>query len=88
MNEIAQFETPCRYREGGMYCSNGHIYVMEPGNQMATLAMMEDGPVKCAKCNGVGYILTPMGEQLVTMVWRHVERRVVDLIEEMKPLGE
>ena len=86
MNEIAQFEVPCHYRNGHMYCSSGHIYVMEPGNEMASLAMMEDGPVKCPACTGVGYILTPSGKQLVEMVWRHMERRVADLVQDIKPL--
>ncbi len=88
MNEIPQFEVPCHYHEGKMYCSDGHLYVMEPDNQMASLATMEDGPVRCPACNGLGYILTPAGQQLVDMVWRHLERRVADLVQEIKPLDE
>jgi hypothetical protein len=86
MNEISQFEVPCSYRSGGMYCSSGHIYVMEPGGEIAVLAKMEDGPVRCLRCEGVGYILTPMGKQLIEMMWRHMERRVADLVEEIKPM--
>ena len=88
MNEISQFESPCHYRAEKMYCSNGHLYVMEPDNQMATLATMDDGPVKCPACNGVGYILTPAGSQLIEMIWRHLERRVTDQILSLKPLDE
>jgi hypothetical protein len=86
VNEIAQYEIPCRYRDGNMYCSSGHIYVMEPESTMAALALMEEAPLKCPCCKGSGHILTTEGEQLVEMMWRHLERRIADLIQEIKPL--
>jgi hypothetical protein len=88
MNEISQFEVPCHYHEGKMYCSLGWLYVMEPDNQMATLAIMDEVPLKCPACNGVGYILLPAGEQLIEMIWRHLEKRVTDQILTIKPLDE
>lgn len=69
-----------------MYCSHGHIYVMEPDNQMASLALFEDTPLTCPACKGMGYILTPAGKQLIDMVWRHLERPITGLIQEIKPL--
>lgn len=86
MNEIQQFESPCHYRLDGMYCSSGHLYIMEPGNEMAKLATMEEVPMRCPACNGLGFILSPAGVQLVDMIWRHLERRVVDLVNELRPL--
>jgi len=85
MNEISQFEVACKYRDGKMYCSGGHLYVLEPDNSMATLAVMDDGPIRCPACDGKGYILTPAGEQLIDMIWRHTERRVTDLVHELRP---
>lgn len=84
MNEIAQFECPCHYHDGRMYCTSGHLYVMEPGNQMATLATMEGVPLKCPACKGIGFILTPAGIQLIHMIWRHLEPPVAQLIEDLK----
>lgn len=86
MNEIGQFESPCHYHDGRMHCTSGYLYVMEPGNEMATLATMEGGALRCPACNGLGYILTPAGIQLIEMIWRHLERRVVDLIRDINPL--
>lgn len=72
MNEITQFETPCHYRSGAMYCSSGFLYVMEPEGDMATLAILDRNlPVKCPACHGVGYILLPAGKQLIEMLRRH-----------------
>jgi hypothetical protein len=73
MNEISQFEVPCRYREEGMYCSDGHIYVMEPGSSMASLGKFGCGgdPVPCPACGGTGFVLTPAGKQLVEMMKRY-----------------
>lgn len=88
MNEISEFEVTCKYRDGKMYCSHGHLYVLEPDNSMATLATMDDAPIRCPACNGIGYILTPTGQQLIEMIWRHTERRVVETIQEIKPLDE
>lgn len=84
MNEIAQFEIQCSYREEGLYCSNGVLYAFEPGNQMASLAKFDDEVVKCPRCKGLGKILTLAGEQIVEMVWRHLEPRVIETIEAMK----
>jgi hypothetical protein len=86
MNEIAQFESVCHYRSNGMYCSHGWLYVMEPGNEMAKLATLEEIPLRCPACKAPGYILTPAGTQLIEMIWRHLERRIVDAINEIKPL--
>lgn len=77
MNEISQFESPCHYQDGDMYCSNGNIYIFEPGRQMASLAVLKSGSqvestIKCPACKGRGYVLTPAGQQLVEMVWRHI----------------
>jgi len=88
MNEISRFEVKCSYREGSMYCHNGHIYVFEPGNEMAALAVEDGVVVKCPKCKGLSHIPTPAGEQLVAMVWRHLECRVADLIEKVGLEGE
>jgi hypothetical protein len=85
MNEIGQFESPCRYRDGSMYCSNGHIYVMQPNSDMAVLATMDGAAVKCPACKGIGYILTPAGIQLVQMMWRHLEHPMTELILELRP---
>lgn len=81
MNEIPQFESPCRYRDGEMYCSHGVIYVFEPGREMATVAMMDSQVLRCPACKGEGHVLTPAGEQLIDMIWRWIEPKIEELLE-------
>ncbi len=88
MNEITQFEVPCHHRSEGMFCWQGNLYVIPfhdevwPAEERADLAILEGSPVKCPACKGLGYILTLVGQQLVGMLWRHLEPKIVELIQE------
>ena len=85
MNEIPQFETRCNYRADGMYCWRGNLYIIRLDNEeRADPATVEGVPVKCPACKGKDYILTPAGKELVEMLWRHLEPKIVELIDEFR----
>jgi len=88
VNEIPQFETRCTYRSEKMYCWRGNLYVARADDDEAAdradPATVEGVPVKCPACKGKDYILTPAGKELVEMLWRHLEPRIVELIDEFR----
>jgi hypothetical protein len=94
VNAIAEYEVKCRYAETGIGCFRGHLYQLGPANPEdpnrpphgeAIMVLVEGEYVKCPCCNGTGLILTPAGTQLVEVLWRHIEPKVVDLIHQFGP---
>lgn len=95
MNEIGQFEVFCMYRSDAAHCENGELHTNTLGRvtwdninfyDAYPVVLLEGLPVKCPACHGQGFILTKSGEQLIEMLWRHLEPRVVAAIHDLKPL--
>lgn len=88
MNAIAEYEVRCSFRMEGYECLNGHLVVSPISEKTLKIDLPTDiagHVIKCPCCNGTQYVLTPAGAQLVSALWRHLEPKVVDLIEQMRP---
>ncbi len=79
MNLISEFETPCRFYDSSGYCDHGVLY----DARTQEMCRLEGTPIYCHACDGTGYILTKVGEQLMDMIWRRLERKVYDAVREV-----